>query len=124
MFRTPFISKFEKGASVDDVIGIVSRAWIPQIINFLGQSEKLRYNDIKRKIAGVSSTSLSRALAILEANGFIIRQVENTTPPSVSYSLTEKGREMEKLIVRMIELGEKWQLGIDDLIRPDSNANN
>jgi DNA-binding HxlR family transcriptional regulator len=111
MFEVSITSRFEKDdGSVAGVMQILGRTWVPQIISRLGHYGRLRYNEIRRSIGGISTASLSRSLAMLEGKGVVRREVENTTPPSVTYSLTEKGRELEKIIENMTDLGEKWHI--------------
>ena len=50
-----------------------------------------RFNDLKRRLEGVSQKSLSMTLKRLERNGIIARTVVATTPPGVLYELTPLG---------------------------------
>lgn len=66
-----------------------------------------RFNQIIKSI-GCSTKSLSDTLKMLEANEVIIRSVQPTVPVTVEYSLTEKGRDFEKVFYEMRRWGEKW----------------
>jgi DNA-binding HxlR family transcriptional regulator len=50
-----------------------------------------RFNDLKRRLEGVSQKSLSMTLKRLERNGIIARTVVATTPPGVLYEMTPLG---------------------------------
>ena len=50
-----------------------------------------RFNDLKRRLEGVSQKSLSMTLKRLERNGIIARTVVASTPPGVLYELTPLG---------------------------------
>lgn len=50
-----------------------------------------RFNDLKRRLEGVSQKSLSVTLKRLERNGIISRTVVATTPPAVLYEMTPLG---------------------------------
>ncbi len=53
-----------------------------------------RFNELARRIGGVSEKMLAQSLQILEADGFVLRTVYPTKPPKVEYSLTALGREL------------------------------
>jgi DNA-binding HxlR family transcriptional regulator len=50
-----------------------------------------RFNDLKRRLEGVSQKSLSMTLKRLERNGIIARTVVASTPPGVLYEMTPLG---------------------------------
>ena len=52
-----------------------------------------RFSDLRRKIGGVSEKMLAQTLRVLEADGFVRREVFPEIPPRVQYSLTPMGRE-------------------------------
>jgi DNA-binding PadR family transcriptional regulator/ribosomal protein L17 len=52
----------------------------------------LRYNQLKRKLPGVTNMVLTNALKHLEEEGIVKRKQYNEIPPRVEYTLTEDGR--------------------------------
>jgi DNA-binding HxlR family transcriptional regulator len=52
----------------------------------------LRFNEIKRKIDGISQRMLTLTLRGLERDGLVTRTVFPTVPPRVDYELTDLGR--------------------------------
>ena len=52
----------------------------------------LRYNELRKKIDGVSQRMLTLTLKELERDGIVVRKIYPTIPPKVEYSLTELGR--------------------------------
>jgi DNA-binding HxlR family transcriptional regulator len=50
-----------------------------------------RFNELKRRLEGVSQKSLSMTLKRLERNGIIARTVVASTPPGVLYEMTPLG---------------------------------
>lgn len=78
-------------------LDILGRKWSLLILWLLGKYGKLRYNDISKKLDGVNPNTLSIRLDELEDSGLIIRQRFSEIPPRVEYSLTETGRELNKL---------------------------
>lgn len=92
--------------SIKKIMGIFGGKWSFAIIGELSGGTK-HFNGLTKKL-GISTKSLSDALKNLEANGVILRTVHATTPVTVEYSLTEKGRDFERVFVEMREWGRKW----------------
>ena len=55
-------------------------------------STVIRYNELQRKVVGITATMLTKDLRELENDGLISRKQYSTIPPTVEYSLTEKGK--------------------------------
>ncbi|WP_406630267.1 winged helix-turn-helix transcriptional regulator [Amycolatopsis sp. WGS_07] len=53
-----------------------------------------RFYELRDTIGGISEKMLSQNLRTLTRDGLIRREVEPDTPPKVTYSLTELGREL------------------------------
>ena len=92
--------------SIGKIMEIFGGKWSFHILGEL-HSGTIRFNELSRKL-GISTKSLSDALKSLEANGVIARNVLPTTPVTVEYSLTEKGRDFERAFFEMKEWGKKW----------------
>ncbi len=52
----------------------------------------IRYNELKRKVVGITLTMLTKCLVELEKDGLIARKQYNTIPPKVEYTLTQQGQ--------------------------------
>jgi DNA-binding HxlR family transcriptional regulator len=66
----------------------------------------VRFNELRRRVDGVSEKMLSQGLQALERDGFVAREVQSTMPPRVEYQLTPLGAETtERLraLVRFLE---------------------
>tara|TARA_R110002020_G_scaffold400596_3_gene610682 strand:- start:9434 stop:9811 length:378 start_codon:yes stop_codon:yes gene_type:complete len=68
----------------------VADKWSMMIMTVLS-SGGTRFNDLKRRLEGVSQKSLSMTLKRLERNGIIARSVVASTPPGVLYEMTPLG---------------------------------
>jgi DNA-binding HxlR family transcriptional regulator len=64
----------------------------------------IRYNEIRRRVEGISQRMLTLTLKGLEQDGLVTRTMYPTIPPRVDYELTDLGR---KLIVPLKALS-KW----------------
>ncbi|WP_294326217.1 helix-turn-helix domain-containing protein [uncultured Sphingomonas sp.] len=67
--------------------------WSALVLLLLGE-EPYRFNELKRRIAGVSQKMLSQTLRMLERDGLVTRHVVATKPVSVSYAITPLGGEL------------------------------
>ncbi|MEV7198014.1 helix-turn-helix domain-containing protein [Streptomyces sp. NPDC093510] len=56
------------------------------------RSNDLRFFELRESIQGISEKMLAQTLRALVADGLVWRQVEPTTPPQVTYGLTEFGQ--------------------------------
>jgi DNA-binding HxlR family transcriptional regulator len=66
----------------------------------------LRFNELRRRVDGVSEKMLSQTLHALERDGLVHREAQPTNPPRVDYSLTPLGQETAERLVALIELVE------------------
>ena len=90
--------------AVQDTMDILKGRWKVQIIAALCY-DKMRFSDLQKEIAGVSSKMLSRELKDLEINQLVTRTVLSTQPISVEYELTDYGRTLKKIIENLAEWG-------------------
>ena len=67
--------------------------WSVLLLLLLGE-EPGRFNELKRRIAGVSQKMLSQTLRTLERDGLVSRTVVATKPVSVTYAITPMGAEL------------------------------
>lgn len=72
----------------------VANKWSVMILTLLNE-KPARFNEIRRKLEGVTHKALTQALRRLERNGLIARKVLPTSPVSVEYSITELGRTLQ-----------------------------
>jgi DNA-binding HxlR family transcriptional regulator len=86
---------------ITDVIDRISDKWSVHAIIALGRSEKLRFNELMKKIHGVSQRMLTVTLRNLEEDGILTRTVYPEIPPRVEYQLTDLGRSLLAELVRL-----------------------
>jgi len=86
----------------------MTRVWTLPVIHALGLQQPARFNELKRRIEGISATSLSERLNELEKNGVIQRKVYPETPPRVEYSLTPKGKDLLQILDQFADWVKKW----------------
>jgi len=66
----------------------------------------LRFNELRRRVDGVSEKMLSQTLHALERDGLVHREAQPTNPPRVDYELTPLGQEMATRLLGLIHFLE------------------
>lgn len=84
------------------------RKWTVPVVRTLGKKSPSRFNELKREIKGVNSTSLSERLTSLENDGILQRVVIPANPPKVEYSLTAKGIELNSILLELEDWIDRW----------------
>src|SRR5712664_4607519 len=86
----------------------LTKVWTLPVIHALGLKQPARFNELMRRIQGISATSLAERLNELDQRKIIERKVYPETPPRVEYSLTKKGMELLALLGDLAEWVKKW----------------
>jgi DNA-binding HxlR family transcriptional regulator len=68
--------------------------------------DTLRFNELRRRVDGVSEKMLSQTLHALERDGLVIRDAQPTNPPHVEYRLSPLGRAAAERLQALIDLVE------------------
>src|ERR1700738_4303569 len=100
--RAPEASRAACKAEVETLARIGDK-WTVLVVGALSKGP-IRYNEIRRRVEGISQRMLTLTLKGLEQDGLVTRTMYPTIPPRVEYELTELGR---KLIVPLKALA-KW----------------
>jgi Predicted transcriptional regulators len=93
------------GCPVEAALTLISGKWKAVVLWHLLQGT-LRFNEIRRRLPDVTQRMLTNQLRELEADGFITRTVYPQVPPKVEYSLSERGRSLEPVLVALKTWGE------------------
>ena len=87
-------------------LSLISGKYKMTILYTLMEFGSVRFNEMKRYIAGVSDKTLSTALKELETDGLVHREMYPQIPPKVEYSLSEKGKSLIPILDEMCDWGE------------------
>lgn len=91
-------------------MGVIGGKWKTVILYYLSK-EKLRYNELRKKMPTVTERTLSLQLKNLEEDGIINRKVYTTKPPlKVEYSLTDLG----KTLIPVINSIANWGVSVSN----------
>src|SRR5271155_2807974 len=88
-------------APIRETLSRVGDKWSLLIISILSDAP-LRFNELRRRIDGISQRMLTRTLRELERDGLVTRTVTPTTPPSVEYALNDLGRSLLEPVKALI----------------------
>jgi DNA-binding HxlR family transcriptional regulator len=67
-------------------------------------SGTLRFNEVRRRVDGISEKMLSQTLRALERDGLVHRSAQPGNPPWVDYTLTEPGEAIAARLLDLIDL--------------------
>ena len=84
--------------AVDRLLRQVMREWTAHISWILLKHGEQRFGYLCKQLVCVSPKVLTARLRMLEAEGFVRREMEHQIPPKVSYRLTGRGREIAEVI--------------------------
>lgn len=103
--------KCEANKAIHAAWNELTKAWSLPVIHALGIREPARFNELKRRIDGISSTSLADRLTELERLQIIQRKVYPAAPPKVEYSLTDKGKDLLTVLGQFADWVNRWTEG-------------
>ncbi|MBV8375332.1 MAG: helix-turn-helix transcriptional regulator [Candidatus Eremiobacteraeota bacterium] len=73
------------------ILDRIADKWTTLIIGILAQSERRRFNELRRMVGGISQKMLTQTLRDLERDGLVTRTIYPEIPPRVEYQLTPLG---------------------------------
>ncbi len=95
---------FARCESMCKLQSIISGKWKILIIWYISTYEKQRFNELQRKLDGITQATLTKQLRELEIDGVISRKVYPEVPPKVEYTLTDLGESFVPILKDM----QKW----------------
>lgn len=81
--------------------------WKIPILCALNMDGTTRYNELRRKVRGITNTMLASSLKELEASGLVLRTQYMEIPPRVEYSLTDTCGELMPILMQLAGWGSK-----------------
>jgi DNA-binding HxlR family transcriptional regulator len=100
-------NEFENSCSLKDVLDIIGGKWAMPIIYHLSKG-KLRFKELERNVEGINTRMSVKELKNMEVNGILTRAIFATVPPTVEYTLTEKGLKLLPSIVSLYQWGKEY----------------
>src|SRR6202166_3999499 len=87
---------------VRETADLLERRWQLSII-YAALTGALRFNEFADAVAGISPRMLAERLRDLEGAGLVQRHVLPTSPPTLEYRLTARGRRLGPIVDAMRE---------------------
>ncbi|MCY9002472.1 winged helix-turn-helix transcriptional regulator [Peribacillus frigoritolerans] len=106
---TYFKENMPKECPITYSMKIIGSKWKIPILWHLLLEDGQHYNELKRTVGGITNTMLTKSLRELEADGLVRRHNYETVPPSVTYHLTELGKNISDTLGELFEWGKKLQ---------------
>ena len=87
---------------------MIGGKWKLAILCSLSMDGTVRYNELKRKITGISNTMLAKSLHELEDDGLVHRTEFMEVPVRVEYQATEKAKELGPILLQLAQWSAKY----------------
>jgi DNA-binding HxlR family transcriptional regulator len=102
-------AKLASPCAMGGLLELLTRPWTLHILWALSNDGPMRFGILRRQIEGISSRVLTERLRTLEDAKFIFRHYEPTIPPAVTYGITDRMKDIQKVLHPLEELSRKWQ---------------
>jgi DNA-binding HxlR family transcriptional regulator len=91
----------------------VADKWSMYVIHVLADAGPLRFNEIRRRVDGVSQRMLTVTLRGLERDGLVRRAMYPEVPPRVEYALTPLGGTLRDIVRELIDWSGRHLAEVD-----------
>lgn len=88
-------------------IELIGKRWTGAILRSLMDGPR-RFSELLEAVPGLHDRVLSERLRELEAEGLVQRKVYPEVPVRIEYVLTEKGRDLERVIAEVQRWADRW----------------
>ena len=95
--------------AIGGLLELLTRPWTLHILWSLNSNGPMRFGVLRKNVAGISSRVLTERLRMLEEKGFVYRHYQPTIPPAVTYGITDRMKDIEKVLAQLEGLARKWQ---------------
>src|ERR1700728_4511601 len=102
-------TKSPSPCAMGGMLELLTRPWTLHILWSLSHNGPMRVGVLRRQVGGISSGVLTERRRTLESAGFIFRHQEQTIPPAVTYGITDRMKDIEKVLAQLEGLARKWQ---------------
>ena len=98
-----------KNCPIDYGLKIIGKKFTMHILRNILLLKQKKFNEFLRSIEGINTKTLSIRLQEMESEGLIKRKIIDKRPLRIEYSLTEKGKSLEPILVQMAKFSLKWE---------------
>lgn len=90
---------------INATLNVIGGKWKLLILWHLNKAT-LRFNELEKRIEGVTQKMLTQQLREMEHDKLISRKVYAVVPPKVEYSITDYGKSLNKVLSELNKWGE------------------
>lgn len=115
-------SKTPSPCAIGGLLELLTRPWTLHILWSLSTNGPTRFGVLKKSVDGISSRVLTERLRTLEGKGFVFRHYEPTIPPAVTYGITDRMKDIEKVLQQLEGLARKWHAEEENVLSVRKNS--
>lgn len=97
----------KKPGCIQSALAVLGDKWTPLILRDLASGPAM-FSELEKSLAGISPRTLSQRMDMLEEASIVTKHLYCPHPPRYKYELTKKGEELEIVLHKMAEWGEKY----------------
>lgn len=101
------IKEIKEICDMQTALAILGGKW-PFLIIYSLLDGKKRFKELERAVTGINTRMLVKELKSMEEHKILTREAFATIPPTVEYTLTEKGRDLQKTMENLHHWTVKW----------------
>ena len=90
---------------LSSALDLIGGKWKIPILCALSKDGTTRYNELKRKIRGITNTMLASSLKELEEDGLITRKQYLEMPVRVEYTLADRCKDLMPILGQLAQWG-------------------
>lgn len=90
----PAINTLDAACAARPILDQIANKWSLMILIALCE-QPVRFNELQRRLGGISQKALTESLRRLERNGLVRRYVITSSPVAVEYSITQLGHTLQ-----------------------------
>lgn len=94
---------------IGSMLELLTRPWTMHILWVLSHNGPQRFGELRRQVEGISARVLTERLRTLEEQKFVFRHYQPIIPPAVTYGITDRMKDIEKVLAQLEALARKWQ---------------
>lgn len=114
----------KEGMAIRDTLDLVGGKWKLPILYTLITHGTMRFKELQREVDGITARMLSKELKDLELNQMVSREVYDTAPITVEYTITKHGTSLGPVVKALYDWGLKHRQQIFDLEEPQEKQTN
>jgi DNA-binding HxlR family transcriptional regulator len=85
---------------------LLAGTWTADVIWYLREGERC-FTELQYDLKGVSAKMLTARLRTLESHGVIERLTQQTSPPTVWYTLTPVGQDLCAALINVVDVAQR-----------------